>query len=57
MQVKRITPSQTLLCGRPYTPAASTDITKIWRQNGWAPPSRHEQQQAKVKLNPLGVMP
>jgi hypothetical protein len=55
MQVKRITPTQSLLCGRPYTPAASTDVAKTWLNFGWVPPSRDAQQQAMQRLNPMSV--
>jgi hypothetical protein len=61
MQVKRTTPTQSLLCGRPYTPAAATDVVKTWLNFGWVPPSREVQQQAMQRLNPPtggnGVLP
>ena len=55
MTAKRVEPTQPLLQGRPYTPAAATDITKTWLRHGWQPPSRQVQEQAKVRLNPMGV--
>lgn len=55
MAAKRTEPTQPLLNGRPYTPAAATDITKTWLRHGWQPPCKHTQELAKVKLNPMGV--
>ena len=55
MQVKRTVPTQPLLQGRPYTPAAATDVAKTWLRHGWQPPCRQAQEQAKVRLNPMGV--
>ncbi len=54
MEVKRTVPSLPLLNGRPYTPAAATDITKTWRRHGWLPPVRAIQEAQKARLNPLG---
>lgn len=55
MQVKRTVPSHPLLQGRPYTPAAATDVVKTWLRHGWQPPCRHTQEQTKARLNPMGV--
>lgn len=52
MQSKRVNPSQPLLQGRPYTPAAATDVVKTWLRYGWQPPSRERQEEVRVKLNP-----
>lgn len=55
MDIKRTMPTQPLLQGRPYTPAAATDITKTWLRHGWQPPCRQTQEETKVRLNPMGV--
>jgi hypothetical protein len=55
MNTKRTEPTQPLLQGRPYTPAAATDITKTWLRHGWQPPCRQSQEETKVRLNPMGV--
>lgn len=54
MDAKRTEPTQLLVNGRPYTPAAATDITKTWLRFGWQPPCRAQQEQLKQRLNPLG---
>ncbi len=55
MNVKTITPSLPLANGRPYTPAAATDITKTWERFGWVPPDRKRQAEAMARLNPLPI--
>lgn len=55
MEVKRITPTQPLAQGRPYTPAAATDITKTWERFGWVPPDRRRQAEEMARLNPLPI--
>jgi hypothetical protein len=55
MNARRTMPSHPLLQGRPYTTAAATDVTKTWLRHGWQPPCRQSQEQAKTRLNPLGV--
>ena len=55
MNARRTDPSHPLLQGRPYTPAAATDVTKTWLRYGWQPPCRQTQEEAKVRLNPMGV--
>jgi len=55
MQNKPIEPTQPLVNGRPYTPAASTDVTKTWSRFGWVPPNRRKQADAMIRLNPLPV--
>jgi hypothetical protein len=51
----KIIPTQPLADGRPYTPSASTDVTKTWFRFGWVPPNRRQQAEAMVKLNPLPI--
>ena len=55
LTMKRTDPTHPLLQGRPYTPAAATDITKTWLRHGWQPPCRQAQEEAKMRLNPMGV--
>lgn len=55
MQVKRTVPSHPLLQGRPYTPAAQTDVSRTWLRHGWTLPCRKSQELARARLNPLGV--
>jgi hypothetical protein len=55
MNAKRTEPKQPLLQGRPYTPAAATDVTKTWLRHGWQPPCRQSQEEIKVRLNPMGM--
>jgi hypothetical protein len=55
MNVKPITPTLPLANGRPYTPAAATDITKTWCRFGWVPPDRKRQAEAMARLNPLPI--
>lgn len=55
MQVKRTVPTQPLLQGRPYTPAAATDVAKTWLRHGWQPPCRQTQDRMRARLNPMGV--
>lgn len=38
---------QTLLTGKPYTPAAKTDIRETFKRLGWTPPSEAKQGDAK----------
>jgi hypothetical protein len=55
MAAKRVNPTESLLGGRPYTPAASTDVAKTWLSFGWVPPSRDAQQEVMQRLNPMSV--
>jgi hypothetical protein len=55
MNAKRVNPTQSLLLGRPYTPAASTDVAKTWLNFGWVPPNRELQLQTMQSLNPMSV--
>lgn len=55
MQVKQTIPTLPLAQGRPYTPAAATDITRTWERFGWVPPDRKRQAEAMARLNPLPI--
>jgi hypothetical protein len=35
--MKILVPKEHLLNGRPYTPAAHTDVRETWRKHGWTP--------------------
>lgn len=53
MIVKKTTPTQALLAGRPYTPAAATNVAETWLRFGWVPPCRQAQDAMRAQLNPL----
>jgi hypothetical protein len=53
MEVKRTTPTQPLLQGRPYTPAAATNVAQTWLRHGWTPPDRSRQEALRARLNPM----
>lgn len=40
---------QTLLSGKPYTPAAKTDIRETFKRLGWTPPSKAKQTEGEAK--------
>jgi hypothetical protein len=55
MNTRTIQPTELLTNGRPYTPAAATDVTKTWARFGWVPPSRKQQADIMARLNPLPI--
>lgn len=57
MTASRTIPSQPLLQGRPYTPAAATNVTHTWLRHGWQPPCRLQQEAIRARLNPVVGVP
>lgn len=53
--MKKTLPTTDLSRGRPYTPAASTNVRLTWALFGWQPPSREKQQAEMKRLNPLPI--
>jgi len=36
-----------------YSPAARTDVTRVWTRHGWNPPDREHQRKMMLRLNPI----
>ena len=48
-------PTTDLSRGRPYTPAAATNVQQTWVLFGWKQPDREKQQAEMKRLNPLPI--